>query len=62
MKRNVGMLDFAIRMFIIINLMAIAAVTQSVLLGIIGVLGFMATLTGWDPIYTMIGRNTDTTK
>ena len=61
MKRNIGVLDFVIRMILVINLLAFAAVYQSIFLGILGFLGFMATLTGWDPIYTILGFNTDKT-
>ena len=59
MKKNIGPLDFIIRMLLVINLLAFAAVYQSIFLGILGSLGFMATLTGWDPIYTIMGFNTD---
>ena len=59
MKRNIGVLDFIIRMILVINLLALAAVYQSALLGVLGFLGFMATLTGWDPIYTLLGFDTD---
>ncbi len=61
MKRNIGVLDFVIRMILVINLLSMAAVFQSIFLGILGFLGFMATLTGWDPIYAILGFDTDKT-
>ena len=59
MERNIGVLDFVIRMVLIINLLALAAVFQSIVLGTLGFLGFLATLTGWDPIYTLLGFNSE---
>ena len=59
MKRNIGVLDLVLRIILIINLLALAAVYQSTVLGILGIIGIMVTLIGWDPIYRILGLNTD---
>lgn len=57
-KNNLGFVDIGIRYGIMMIIMILAGVFQSMWLVVLGVLVFMTAITGWCPIYNMIGFTT----
>lgn len=57
-KNNLGFADIGTRYGIMMIVMILAGVFQSMWLVVLGVLVFLTAITGWCPIYNMIGFST----
>jgi hypothetical protein len=55
---NLGFTDIGIRYGVMMIVMILAGVFQSMWLVVLGVLVFLTAITGWCPIYNMIGFST----
>lgn len=57
-KNNLSFVDIGVRYTVMMAIMILAGVFQSMWLVVLGVVVFLTAITGWCPLYNMIGFST----